>query len=241
MTSLASFRGFRPAALTFFRGLTRNNDKAWFEAHRDAYETDVKQPLQLFVEEVDARLGTIAPEITGSSKRSIFRIHRDIRFSNDKSPYKTAAACWFYHRDVGHGVGQRTHGGAGFYFQISPKESFIGAGIWMPPTPALKTIRAALDDDHTLLASILKAPAFRRTFGTLDEEGMLTRPPRGYDADHPAAELLRHKSFIVGRDITAAELHSPKLPDIVAKYYAIAVPLVRWLNTTLGYRPATRR
>jgi uncharacterized protein (DUF2461 family) len=111
----------------------------------------------------------------------------------------------------------------------------------MPPTPSLKTLRAAIDEDHTPLKSIIKAAAFRRTFGDLGEEGMLTRPPRGYDADHPAADLLRHKSFIAHRDITSQELLSPKLPDIIAKYYAVALPLVRWINTTLGYRPATRR
>jgi len=241
MTSPASFPGFRPAALTFFRGLTRNNTKAWFEAHRDTYETEVKAPLQLFTEEVDARLGTVAPEIVGSGKRSIFRIHRDIRFSNDKSPYKTAAACWFYHRDVGSGVGQRTHGGAGFYFQLSPKESFLAAGIWMPPSESLKRLRVALADDYETFEKILRAPAFRRTLSPLNEEQMLTRPPRGFDAEHPAGRLLLHKSFMVHRDLTLDELQSPKLPDIVTKHYATALPFVRWLNDALGYRPAARR
>jgi uncharacterized protein (TIGR02453 family) len=241
VTTSLPFTGFRPAALTFFRGLTRHNDKRWFEAHREQYETEVKQPLQLFVDEVDARLGVIAPEMVGHKKRSLFRIHRDIRFSNDKSPYKTAAACWFFHRDVGSGVGQHTHGGAGFYFQLSPKESFLGAGIWMPPAVTLKRLRAEVADDYETLEKILRAPAFRRTYGPLNDENVLTRPPRGYDASHPAAELLRHKSYMVRRDLTATELHSAKLPDIVVKHYTVALHFVRWLNTALGYRAATRR
>jgi len=234
------FTGFSPGALTFLRGLTRNNTREWFEARRETYEREVKRPLQAFVEEVDVRLARIAPELVGS-KRSVFRIYRDVRFSEDKSPYKTAAACWFYHRDVGHGVGQRTHGGAGLYFQISPKESFVAAGIWMPPGEALKQLRAAIADDHETFAGIVQAPAFRRTFGALDQEAVLTRVPRGYEADHPAAEWLRYKSLTVARDLTADELVSPKLVDVVAKYYAVAVPFVRWLNAALGYRSATRR
>ena len=89
------FTGFRPAALTFLRGLARNNKREWFEANRERYETEVKRPLQVLVEEIDARLGEIAPEMVGNPKRSIFRIYRDVRFSKDKSPYKTNAAAWF--------------------------------------------------------------------------------------------------------------------------------------------------
>ena len=241
MTNPIPFPGFRPAALTFLRGLARHNDKTWFEPRRETYEKEVKIPLSLFVEEVDARLGDVAPEIVGHPKRSVFRIHRDVRFSKDKSPYKTDAACWFYHRDIGHGVGQRTHGGAGMYFQIGPKESFVAAGIWMPPTPVLKRLREEIAEEYEGLERIVRAPAFKRTFGALDEEAMLIRPARGYAADHPAGALLRHKSFLVSRELTPTELHSPKLPEIAAKYYATALPLVRWLNGVLGYRAATRR
>ena len=109
--------------MKFLRGLQRNNKKEWFESNRERYETHVKRPLQLLVEEVDARLGEVAPEIVGDPKRSVFRIHRDVRFSKDKSPYKTQAAVWFRHRDAGHTVGTRAvHGGAGFYFEIGPRK-----------------------------------------------------------------------------------------------------------------------
>ncbi|MFL5575952.1 MAG: TIGR02453 family protein, partial [Gemmatimonadaceae bacterium] len=92
---------FAPASLRFLRGLAANNRKEWFEARRETYEREVRAPLRELVEEMDVRLATVAPEIVGDTKRSLFRIHRDVRFSRDKSPYKTHAACWFFHRAAG--------------------------------------------------------------------------------------------------------------------------------------------
>ena len=237
-----AFTGFRPAALTFLRSLSRNNKREWFEANRERYEADVKRPLQILVEEIDARLGEIAPEMIGNPKRSIFRIYRDVRFSKDKSPYKTNAAAWFYHRDAGHAVGTAAaHGGAGFYFQIAPKECMVAGGLWMPPTAALKTLREAIVEDPDALTSILNQAAFKRAFGTLSDEAVLKRTPRGFDPDHPAAELLKYKSFTVSRPLTEDEILSLKLPDIVAKHYATMLPFVRWLNRVLGLPPHSRR
>src|SRR2546428_10744553 len=122
---------FSTATLTFLRGLKRHNDRAWFEAHRPEYEAVVKQPMRHLIEEMDVRLARLAPEITGDPKRSMFRIYRDIRFSKDKSPYKTHAACWFRHRDADARVGGEAEGGgAGFYFHITPGASLFGRGIW---------------------------------------------------------------------------------------------------------------
>jgi uncharacterized protein (TIGR02453 family) len=187
------FRGFRPAAMTFLRSLKRNNTREWFQAHRDDYEREVRGPLAALVEELDVRLAELAPEIVGDPKRSLFRIHRDVRFSSDKSPYKTNAACWFYHGDAGRGVGSTTpHGGAGFYFHMEPGESMIGGGIWMPPRPTLTRLREQIDEEHVSLRRILREPTLWKRFGTLDESSKLTRMPRGYAEDHPAADLLRY-------------------------------------------------
>lgn len=236
------FSRFRPAALTFLRSLRRHNDREWFEAHRASYEDDVRGPLAALVEEVDVRLASSAPEIVGDPKRSLFRIHRDVRFSNDKSPYKTHAACWFYHGDAGRGVGSATtaHGGAGFYFHMEPGRASLGGGIWMPPRPTLARIRERIDEEPASLARVLRAPALRR-YGGLAEEAMLARMPRGYDADHPAASLLRHQSFTLGRELTERELFSPRLPDLLAREYVRILPLVRWLNGALGLRTLARR
>jgi uncharacterized protein (TIGR02453 family) len=194
------------------------------------------------VEDVDVRLASIAPEIVGDPKRSLFRIHRDVRFSSDKSPYKTNAACWFYHGDAGRGVGSATtpHGGAGFYFHFEPGRYLLGGGIWMPPRATLARIRERIDEDAASLRRILRAPSMRR-FGGLAEEAMLKRQPRGYAADHPAAELLRHQSYTVGRELSERELLSPRLAGLLARDYARIIPLVRWLNGALGLRTLARR
>lgn len=241
LPSSPSFTGFRPAALTFLRGLKRNNRKEWFEEHRPRYELEIKQPLLALIEEMDVRLASLAPEIVGT-KRSLFRIHRDVRFSRDKTPYKTHAACWFYHRDAGRAVGDNAaHGGAGFYFHFGPGEVFSGGGVWMPPRPALNRIREAIAEDPESFSALVTAPAFRRRFGALDPEQMLTRMPRGYAVDHPAGDWLRYQSFTAGRALDEALLGSPKLVDTLVKDYAVLLPLVQWINAASGLLPATSR
>src|SRR5712692_607774 len=139
---------FSAATLTFLRGLKRNNAKPWFESHRDDYEAVVKRPMIDLIEEMDVRLARFAPEIIGDPRRSMFRIYRDIRFSADKSPYKTHASCWFYHRDGSRAVGREAvGGGAGFYFQVAPSSCFAGGGMWMPPREAVTQLRDAIARD----------------------------------------------------------------------------------------------
>lgn len=235
------FGGFRPAAVTFLKQLKRNNTKAWFESHRPVYERELREPFKALVEEVDVRLARIAPEIIGDPRRSLFRINRDIRFSRDKSPYKSNAGCWFYHRDAGRGVGSDAEGGgAGFYFHFEPGRFFVAGGIWMPPRPALNKIREAMAEDPRSLARIVDAPAFKRRF-SLSDEAMLTRLPRGYEPGHPAERWLRLQSFTVSRTLTEKQVTGNALPGVIAKEFAAMTPLVRWLNAAIGYQPAKSR
>jgi uncharacterized protein (TIGR02453 family) len=236
------FAGFRPAAFTFLRGLKRHNTKAWFEAHRAEYETEVRAPMRALVAELDVLLGRLLPEVVADPRRSLFRIHRDVRFSKDKSPYKTHAALWCYHADAGHGVGQdAAHGGAGFYVHVEPGRCLVGAGIWMPPRPALAALRTRIADDPDGFGALLRAPAFRRRFGALDDEAVLTRVPRGFAADHPAAAWLRHQSFLVSRPVPDARVRSRALLRDLARDLEVARPFIRWLNAALGLAPRARR
>src|SRR5213083_3481201 len=172
---------FTPRALSFFRQLARHNEKPWFEAHRDEYETEVREPMRELIEDLDTRFAQFAPEIGGDPKRSMFRIYRDIRFSKDKSPYKTHAACWFHHRDADARVGGDAEGGgAGFYVHIAPGSSFVGAGIWMPPRPILNRLRDAIAQDSKGFERIVRGSSFRRRYGSLDEDATLKRMPRGF-------------------------------------------------------------
>jgi uncharacterized protein (TIGR02453 family) len=238
------FEGFRPQAVQFLRRLARNNRREWFEANRAAYETEVRNPMRALVEEMDVRLARFAPELGGDPRRSVFRIHRDVRFSKDKSPYKTNAACRFFHLDAGHGVGQDAEGaGAGLYFQLGhgPGETFVAAGIWMPPAPTVAKLRAALADEVEGFEAIVLAPAFKRRFGAMETSAMLTRMPKGYAEDHPAARWLRYKSFTVWREYSEREALGPKLPAVLERDFRALTPFVRWLNGALGYRTADRR
>jgi uncharacterized protein (TIGR02453 family) len=238
----AEFQGFRPEALRFLRGLTRHNSKDWFERHRPVYEAEVRGPMRALVEAMDVRLARFAPELTGDPRRSVFRIHRDVRFSSDKSPYKTNAACQFYHHDAGRGAGQDAEGaGAGLYFQLEDGACFVAGGIWMPARPSLERIREALAEAPRTLDRIVQAPAFRRRFGALDDEAMLTRLPRGYAEGHPAERWLRYKSFTATRMLTEAEVQSPRLPATLERDFAALLPLVRWLNGAIGYRAWEKR
>lgn len=237
-----TFRGFGRGALTFLRQLKRNNRREWFQANREAYDSELLEPLRLLVEEVDVRFGHFAPEFIGDPKRSIFRIYRDVRFSKDKSPYKTHAASWFKHRNAGHGVGSETHGGgAGFYFHLEPGGSLVAGGIWMPPRPTLNQLRDSIAAKPTEFAKSMSAPAFKRQFGKLSEEAMLTRLPRGFAPGHPAEQWLRYQSFTVHAMLSDQEVLDRRLVDRVERDFRTMLPFVRWLNRALGFQPAERR
>jgi uncharacterized protein (TIGR02453 family) len=239
---MASFGGFPPATFQFLRDLARNNEKVWFEANRDVYECCVRDPMRRLVETLDTRLGAIAPEIVGDPRRSMFRIHRDVRFSRNKSPYKTNAGAWLYHRDAGRKVGTVGEGGgAGFYFHIDPTACFMAGGIWMPARPALLRIREAIAGQPTALDRLTNAPGFRRRFDGLRQEAKLRRVPRDFSPDHRAAEWLKLQSFTASAPIERSVATSPRLVDRLCRDFALLVPLVRWLNRALGYQPAKER
>lgn len=233
---------FTTETMRFLKGLAKQNERAWFEAHRDEYEAFVKAPMLALIEELDVRLAGIAPEIIGDSKKSMFRIHRDVRFSSDKSPYKTHASCWLFHRDGSRSVGREAgDGGAGFYFQIAPGNSFVGGGLWMPPRTSLGLIRDAIAEQPKVFDAVARDPNIVKRFGGLSEEDCLKRMPRGFDESHPAAHWLKFKSFTVGRQLSDAEAVSSKLPSKLEQDYLTMVPLVRWINGAIGLKAAKAR
>ncbi|MBM3908877.1 MAG: DUF2461 domain-containing protein [Gemmatimonadetes bacterium] len=239
-----AFTGFRPAALTFLRGLRANNRREWFESHRAVYENEVKRPLQTLVEELDVRFATLAPEFVGDPKSSLFRIHRDVRFSRDKSPYKSHAACWIFHRAPGRGVGQTVDGGAGFYFHLEPGASLVAGGLWMPPRPKLQLVRDAIAEAPKAWEGLVLDREFVRRFGGLNEDDpgvLLKRLPRGFAPGHPAERWLRFNSFTVSRALTDADALGPRLVARVMRDFTVMLPFVRWLNRALGFPPSRSR
>jgi uncharacterized protein (TIGR02453 family) len=241
---MTTFRGFGPGSLIFLRALSRNNRREWFEAHRDSYLSELVEPMKALVEELDVRFAILAPEFVGDPRRSLFRIYRDVRFSKDKTPYKTHAALWMYHRAPGRGVGKEIDGGAGFYLHLEPGSSLVAGGLWMPPRASLAKVRARFDEDLPGWERAMRGAAFTRRFGGLtdDEPGvLLKRLPRGYSEGHPAERWLRFNSFTVSRTYTDAEMLARGMVDRAMKDFALMVPMCRWLNRALGYAPATSR
>jgi len=225
---------FTQSSLRFFRQLASNNNKPWFEAHRDDYLQHVREPMRELVDDMFVRLQRFAPEIGGDPKRSMFRINRDVRFSKDKSPYKTHAACWFHHRGATRNVGSEAgEGSGGFYFHLEPGgNSMIAAGVWMPPRPQLNRIRDSIAEKPDPFLAV--ARRFPKRFGGIHEYSLLKRMPRGYDENHPAAKWIKLQSFTSGRSLTDADVTSPKLAALLAREYAALLPLVRWINDMFG-------
>jgi len=224
---------FTPRTISFLRSLKRNNNREWFRARRDQYETHVRTPMIAVVERLAEDFRSFAPELIASPKLSLFRIYRDTRFSGDKKPLKTHAAAVFRTREL-----PRPQG-AGLYFEIAPGWVWIGGGMWRPEPPELVKIREHISGTWPEMQAITRAAAFRRRFEELSGDTM-TRVPRGYRADHPAAEYLKYRQFYGGAEFPASLAHSREFyPTLIATFKAL-MPLVRFLNEPLTAETATR-
>jgi uncharacterized protein (TIGR02453 family) len=210
---VTEFNGFPVAALDFYDDLEMDNTKSFWEANKGVYTEAVRAPME-------ALTAALADEF-GPAK--IFRPYRDVRFAKDKTPYKTAQGAFV-------GVAPAT----GWYVQLSAAGVRVGAGFYDASSERLAAIRAGIDDDH-------QGPALERILEGLGDEGWqvggdrLKTSPRGYDADHPRIELLRHKSLTVGKDYGfGEELQRPDLVDRVRDDWRATKPLLTWLTVADG-------
>jgi uncharacterized protein (TIGR02453 family) len=217
---------FTPATLRFLRALKRNNRREWFNAHRDDYEAHVRQPMTAIVERLAVDLRAFAPELVASPKLSMYRIYRDTRFSDDKKPYKTHVAAVFPTR------GLAKHEGAGLYFHVAPDEVWIGGGMYSPQPPQLHAVREHIAEHVKQLRTIVESQGFRRQVGHL-EGGRLKRVPRGFSKEHKAAEFLKYRQFLAGRELPGTFAASPKFYSTLLSVFRQVVPLARFLNAPL--------
>jgi len=217
---------FGQDALKFLRALKRNNRREWFQPRREQYETAVRAPMLAVIERLADDLRPIAPEIVVDLKSSMYRIYRDTRFSEDKTPYKTHVAANFPWR------GLPKHEGAGLYFHVSTEEVWIGGGMYAPQTSQLQSVREHILANSRRLRSIVESAAFRRTIGRLDGE-QLQRVPRGFPRDHEAADFLRYRQFLAGREVPPSVATTARFYPTVLETFRVVVPLVRFLNEPL--------
>jgi uncharacterized protein (TIGR02453 family) len=222
---------FSPELFRFLRDLKKNNDRAWFTDNRARYEEHVKDPLLAFIAEFQAPLRKISPHFVADPRGnggSMFRIHRDTRFSKDKTPYKTQASAQFRHEKA-----KDVHA-PGFYLHLEPGQVFVGAGIWRPDTASAGKIREAIADDPVRWRKIQSAKAFRETLELAGES--LKRPPRGIDKDHPLIEDLKRKDFIVVRTLTEKDATDPAFLGTFAGVCRTAAPFVGFVTEALGLK-----
>jgi len=211
--------------LPFLYELSLNNHKDWMDANRDWYQ-EVRAE---FLGDVDFLLKEIShwePEMSNfKAKDCVFRQNRDIRFSTNKEPYKTNFAAYF-------AVGGKKSNGPGYYLHIQPEQSFLAGGIWMPSAEILKKIRQEIDYSGNELTEILQEPEFKKAFSGLEGEKLKTTP-KGYEADHPHIDLLRHKSFIVSTLILDEEINSGKFRQKAISHFKKVKPFHDFLSRAI--------
>jgi uncharacterized protein (TIGR02453 family) len=213
--------------LDFLAGLRENNTREWFEENRKRYEA-AKKDIEQGVTQLISGVASFDPNIVGLEAKSVmFRIFKDVRFSKDKSPYKTNLGAWM-------AGGGKNSMFAGYYLHVEPGDrSFLAGGSYMPPSNILKSIREAIDYDHEGLREILAEKQFKSYFGVLEGE-VLKTTPKGYEKDHPAIDLLRHKSLVVSHKVSDKELTSAGFADKAITILKTLNPLTVFLNRAIA-------
>jgi uncharacterized protein (TIGR02453 family) len=212
---------FGDDTFAFLRELKRNNDREWFNANKDRYEESVKEPFLQFINDVGPALRKVSPNLVADPRPtggSMFRIHRDIRFSKDKSPYKTHVGAHF---PLGKGTG-----GPGYYLHLEPGECFVAGGMWMPEPAALQGIRER----------IAERPAeWKKARGDLDrDDNALKRPPRGFDPEHAMIDDIKRKSFTASVPISDAQMKRADLTKAFVRSCERISPLMKFLAASVG-------
>ncbi|MEU6828707.1 DUF2461 domain-containing protein [Nocardia beijingensis] len=214
---MTGFAGFPLAGLDFYEDLEADNSKAFWAAHKQIYDESVLAPMKALVAELEPDFGTA----------KIFRPYRDVRFAKDKSPYKTAQ-----------GAVVRAAAGVGWYVQINAAGLFVGGGFYQGSPEQLAQLRATIDDE-------VRGPELAAILAKLTDAGFtiggekLKTKPKGYDADHPRIDLLRHKSITCGREFGApAWLDTPRTAKEVRAAWETMRPMVEWLGAVVGGAPS---
>lgn len=217
---------FSRHTLAFLRALKRNNDREWFRERRALYDEHVRSPMVATIERLAVDFRRFAPDLLATPRASLYRIYRDTRFAEDKSPLKTHVAAVFPCRTL------PRHEGAGLYVEVAPGHVFAGGGMYAPQPAQLRLVREHIAANRGRFRAIVESPAFKRGASGLGGE-RLKRVPRGFDPEDPAAEYLKFKQFLAGREWPASFALSPRFYADLVKLFRLVAPLVRFLNEPL--------
>ncbi len=225
------FPGFPAEALTFFRGLEKNNDREWFQPRKELFEAKVKAPMIALVEAINQEFAKFAPDYITDPKKAVYRIYRDLRFSADKSPYKTHIAAAFSRRS-GAKAGAGGHStSAGYFFSIGAKEIGIAGGVYEPSPEQMFAVRTWLAENHAEFRKLCR-PA-EKLMGEMHGES-LTRMPKGFPAEHADGDLLKRKRWIYWATLDPKLATSPKLLPELIKHFKAMLPMMEALNQPLA-------
>jgi len=219
---------FRRELFGFLEELRRNNDRAWFAANKERYEREVRDPMLAFIADLAKPLSAISRQVLADPRPvggSLFRIYRDTRFANDKSPYKTHVAAQFRHR-----AGKDVHA-PGYYIHLEPRQAFAGAGLWHPEPEALQAVRTAIAKQPAAWRKAVSGSAFRKACALEGESAK--RPPRGFDPAHPLIEDIKRKDFVAVARFTEADALSAGLLKRYLAFCRAAAPLNAFLARAL--------
>jgi len=220
---------FDAGLLEFLRQLERHNDRTWFLRNKERYEENVREPALEFIRTMASHVGRISPHLVADDRKvggSLMRVHRDVRFSKDKRPYKTNVGIQFRH-DAGRDV----HA-PGLYFHVDPGSVFLGAGMWHPDREALAAVRDAIVDDPAGWRRARDGKKFRAAWRLGGEA--LKRPPRGFDPEHPMIEDLKRTDHIALCELTHDDVVRPDLVRLVAERFARARDYLGWIAGAVG-------
>lgn len=212
----------------FLKKLSENNNREWFNANKADYEVARENVLQFTSKLISglAKFDSTIP-LDLSPKDCVMRIYRDIRFSKDKTPFKTNFG-------IAISANGKNFNGPGYYVHIQPEECFVAGGSWFPEADQLKAIRQEIDYNGSDLVTILKDPLFIEAFGDLDREGMLKTTPKGYSSDHENISYLRLKSFTATSQISDKTLTAASSPDSVVSILEQLFPLMIFLRNAIS-------
>ncbi len=215
------------SVLTFLRQLKANNTKDWFESKKPIY-LNAKADFEGLVEELIKDLAKVDKQIQPDLKVKdcVFRIYKDVRFSKDKTPYKTNMGASF-------NPGGKKSPIPGYYLHLEPGGSFIAGGVWMPEPIALAAIRQEIDYNGAALTKLMKASTFKAYFKGLDEIEKLKTAPKGFDKEHPLMDLLKHKHFIVSHPLSDKQVSDAHLKTEVVKACKAMHPFLLFLRTAM--------
>lgn len=220
---------FTDQSFRFLRGLARDNSREWFAAHKADYDAHVREPFQRLIADLQPALREVSPHFRSEPKGvggSLFRIHRDTRFSGDKTPYKTWQGARLFHER------HRQMPAPSWYLHLQPGHCFVAAGLWHPESPTLRKLRQFIVDNPASWKAAAHAPAFRKRY-TMEDSEMLTRPPRGFDPAFECIDDLKHRNFVALRAIDDAVMTGPRLRQAIEKDLHGLAPFVDYLCAAL--------